>query len=195
MDDEPDAPPATTAASDFTLAPAPALVAVEPSKQEVVATRIGQVAPTETPEPHAEKDVDLNIQQEPDTDPAMASDPPPPARPRRAPVFQNTFAWLDDFQDDEPEVSPGFGDIVIAPRPVELAEREERSPSPLGRRQFYHSKSRQPELTSAPSSLSRDACAQSGDVLDTQYSYGERYTRGWWVLMLDANGERQWRFR
>ena len=64
---------------------------------------------------------------------------------------------LDNLKDDdEPEVPTGFGDTVIAPRPDDLADRDDRSPSPLGRRDRFEAE---------PSTLTREAFDSQATLL------------------------------
>ena len=93
-----------------------------------------------------------------------------------------TITWLENFQDDEPDDAPGFGDTALGPaEPVE--NREERSPSPLGRRELHPPQ---------PSVLGPEAFFQPGDITETRCYNGVRLAKGYWVRILDANGEQNW---
>ena len=159
------------------------------SKQAVASTSIGQVDPTETlvpPTGNIATDDVWNLQQATVSEPASATEPSPPARTRRPPVYGSTLVWLDDFTHDDaaPEVPPGFGDTV-APQPDDSADRDDRSPSPLDRRSRFEDQ---------PSTLSREAFAAPSDVVDSWYYRGGRWDRGWWIQMMYADGSRVWHY-
>ena len=90
----------------------------------------------------------------------------------------STTTSLDNFQDDAPDDAQGFGDTALGPAEPD-ENREERSPSPLGRREL------RPQQ---PSTLGPEAFLMPGDIIETSFCNGVRYARGYWVKIVETDG-------